>query len=61
MPRIAVCSDVRSQPDAFNREPTTLQGEMWSNTYKVFVLIWVAQRERLKRRPGIIVPRARAA
>lgn len=47
-------------PD-LNSQPTTLQVEMWSNTYKVFVLIWVAQRERLKRRPGIIVPRARAA
>jgi len=38
-----------------NNEPTTLQVELWSNSYRVFVLLWVPQRERMKRR-RIIVP-----
>lgn len=46
-------------PD-LNGEPTTLNVELWSNTYRVFVLIWVPQRERLKRK-RIIVPSRRAA
>jgi Zn-dependent peptidase ImmA (M78 family) len=46
-------------PD-LNNEPTTLQVEIWSNTYRVFVLMWVAQRERLKRKT-VVVPGARTA
>lgn len=45
-------------PD-LNNEQTTLEVEMWSNTYRVFVLIWVPQRQRLKR-TRIIVPREAA-
>jgi Zn-dependent peptidase ImmA (M78 family) len=41
-------------PD-LNNEPTELRVELFSNTYKVFVLIWVPRRERLKRK-RIIVP-----
>lgn len=29
---------------------TGLNVEMWSNTYRVFVLIWKPRRERLKRK-----------
>ena len=36
-------------------EQTTLEVELWSNSYKVFVLMWVARRELLKRR-RIVVP-----
>jgi Zn-dependent peptidase ImmA (M78 family) len=31
-------------------EQSTLQVEMWSNTYNVFVLLWLPRRERLRRR-----------
>jgi Zn-dependent peptidase ImmA (M78 family) len=43
-----------------NSEPTTLQVELWSNSYRVFVLLWVSQRERFKRK-RIIIPSAQAA
>lgn len=43
-----------------NNESTTLQVEMWSNGYRVFALMWVAQRQRFKRK-RIIIPSARAA
>lgn len=45
-------------PD-LNSEPTELRVELFSNSYKVFVLIWVPRRERLKRK-RVIVPSASA-
>jgi hypothetical protein len=38
-----------------NNEPTELQVELFSNSYSVFVLMWVPRRERFKRK-RIIVP-----
>ena len=46
-------------PD-LNNEITRLEVEMWSNSYNVFVLIWVPARERLKRR-RVILPSTAAA
>lgn len=45
-------------PD-LNNAPTELRVELFTNTYKVFVLIWVPRRERLKRK-RVIVPSASA-
>jgi hypothetical protein len=38
-----------------NNEPTEQQVEMWSNTYRVFVLIWADHREYLKRQRLVAV------
>lgn len=43
-----------------NHESTELQAELFSNTYRVFVLVWVARRERLKRK-RVIVPASATA
>jgi len=43
-------------PDHDSRS-TTLQAEIWSNYYRVFVMVWTKQRDRLKRR-RIIAARA---
>jgi Zn-dependent peptidase ImmA (M78 family) len=41
-------------PD-LNNDPTELRVELFSNSYSVFVLIWVPRRERFKRK-RVIVP-----
>lgn len=46
-------------PD-LNNEATTLNVEMWSNSYYAFVLLWVPRREQFKRR-RIILPASSAA
>lgn len=42
-----------SYPD-LNNEPTQLQVELFTNSYRVFCLLWVPRRERLKRKRVII-------
>ena len=37
-------------------EQATLNYELFSNSYRTFALIWVPQREWLKRRRRLIVP-----
>jgi Zn-dependent peptidase ImmA (M78 family) len=49
---------VLAYPD-INNETADLQVELWSNSYRVFVLMWVPQRERLRRR-RVVVPSSAA-
>jgi IrrE N-terminal-like domain len=51
------CSPAPMVYPNLNDEPTDLSVELWSNSYCVFVLLWVPRRELFKRK-RIIVPAA---
>jgi len=52
---IGLVKPTMNYPD-LNNEPTELRVELFSNTYKVFVLLWVPPRRQALKRKRVLVP-----